>query len=947
MLREREDTDMVIGALEILVLAVGGSTSNNMSACARQDANMSEDETMRAERINSEMLTHDTHNVELLLDLMMSDEFYVKYTALQLMTALSNGYSAFRLREQLLSSPNSVNYVIDLLAEREIVRNEALILLVGLARGSAETGGAENDDGVQKLLVFGGIFEKLFALFVSETSPIEDSNIDGERYESGNGACNGISDSVVVGDSIELLNNLLRNNVSHQTLFRESMHLKYIPSLLGYRDSNERVNFGKLTKQQKWNMLCALEMVSLLTTASTQQPGSSSANELNYSKIYNSEIQNRSLNQDVLLSIGVLQILISVALEGVVNSVAVRSVALTALGDMINTNPSTSTSFEKEKVLGAEPALNSVLRVAIKSNNAGEVESAMHVIRCYLENNRIGQELLLATIAPITANADDDLGNGAGMDEVDTFGGILMKGLLGSLKEVSGGNQGGSEDFSHCDLRASTRAAGVLSLLLSGNVPAKERCLRTPIEIQATTSIMLMPKLISYMQEAPLESIHRFDPVDKSSSPIFVQIIMLKVLSIWLHECPKAIRQFLSNDLHLPMIVDMVIHTPKVANEAETRNSVVANEDSDDSESTVILQSLAAVVIGMCLVYGDDANDSADNSKLMKVLDVMSSRVGVSRFFKKFEMVFVTDAYKEAISGARKKHSFSRSSALIHDVVERDDIASAINESKSLHFSHVMDNQFVGILKELRSKLNNRVVTLYSNPNSNSTTCDEMNYNITDDKPGESQSREEQIQELKKRLEECYAEMKDLRMRNKILAEEVTVVGKNGSTSDSSSPVQFHGMSQHAEQSNGRTSAVIEEKETRERSEAQVKAIARATAAEAEAQKANIAAEKAFEDARIAQAQVDKEQQLRIAAQDAVSKAESDLEALSGAYNSLEKVNIELEAQLRAHSGSGASETKFYSDDMINDLKSRAVEEKVEEVVSGRITQALEEAQVS
>ncbi len=71
-----------MGSLEILVIAVGGTNGDISYSLADADA----DESLKAERLNSEMLTHDQHNFDLILGLMVSDEFYVKYTTLQLMT---------------------------------------------------------------------------------------------------------------------------------------------------------------------------------------------------------------------------------------------------------------------------------------------------------------------------------------------------------------------------------------------------------------------------------------------------------------------------------------------------------------------------------------------------------------------------------------------------------------------------------------------------------------------------------------------------------------------------------------------------------------------------------------------------------------------------------------------------------------------------------------------
>ena len=215
VLREREDVDMTVGALEVLAMAVGGQT---------QDKDGGSD----AERMNSEMLTQDVSNVNLVLTLVAGDEFYIRYGALQLLSALSAGYSGFRLREQLLSWPNSVNLLIDMLSEREVLRNEALVMLVRLAGGSttgkSDAGAAATaadggiNDGVQKMMVFGGIFEKLLALIASEITGARD-----DEHEQ-----IGISDSVVVGDSIELINHLILELFSKRFRKLVSQHLKQI-----------------------------------------------------------------------------------------------------------------------------------------------------------------------------------------------------------------------------------------------------------------------------------------------------------------------------------------------------------------------------------------------------------------------------------------------------------------------------------------------------------------------------------------------------------------------------------------------------------------------------------------------------------------------------------------------------------------------------------------------
>ena len=167
-------------------------------------------------------------------------------------------------------------------------------------------------------------------------------------------------------------------------------------------------------------------------------------------------------------------------------------------------------------------------------------KAAVHLVRCYVRDNKEAQEMLIATMAPISVSPDEV----EGFDAAQSFGGLLVRALLGKC----------SPSNKALAIRASGRAAGVLSLLLMNNGSAKQRCLRTPIGIDLANggrSIMLMPKLVDYMQEAPLES-------ETVAVAELLQCIMMATLTVWLHECPHAVRAFLSNPMNFPQIVDLI-----------------------------------------------------------------------------------------------------------------------------------------------------------------------------------------------------------------------------------------------------------------------------------------------------------------------------------------------------------------------------------------------------
>lgn len=80
--------------------------------------------------------------------------------------------------------------LMDMLGEREVIRNEALLLLIFLTRSAEE---------IQKIVVFEGAFERLFHIVTDE---------------------GGSDGGIIVQDCLELLNNLLRNNPSNQVRAR-------------------------------------------------------------------------------------------------------------------------------------------------------------------------------------------------------------------------------------------------------------------------------------------------------------------------------------------------------------------------------------------------------------------------------------------------------------------------------------------------------------------------------------------------------------------------------------------------------------------------------------------------------------------------------------------------------------------------------------------------------
>ncbi|KAF5834523.1 hypothetical protein DUNSADRAFT_8774 [Dunaliella salina] len=260
---------------------------------------------------------------------------------------------------------------MDMLAEREIIRNEALVLLVALTHANEE---------VQKIAAFEGAFDRVFHIIREE---------------------GGADGGVVVQDCLELLNNLLRANEVGE-------------------DS------GLLISQQKASiLLCALETVMLLVAPMPEARSAEAA-----TKPQDQQSGSRQANTRALLQQGMLEVLLPLCLkDGGVASPAVSAQSLSALGDLVIGNKG------GQQKLGAcavapkpgvppVPVLQAALRVALHNPEPSKRAAAEHVVQAFCQGNPEGQVVLASTLMPVQRGS-------IGMPS--TFGGELAAALrLGS-----------------------------------------------------------------------------------------------------------------------------------------------------------------------------------------------------------------------------------------------------------------------------------------------------------------------------------------------------------------------------------------------------------------------------------------------------------------------------------------------------------------------------------
>ncbi|OEL24875.1 Golgin candidate 6 [Dichanthelium oligosanthes] len=325
---DREDVELVRGALETFVSALTPIETSQGPKTEVQPAS-----------VNSDLLSRETENISLLLSLLSEEDFYVRYYTIQLLTALLTN-SLKRCPEAILLIPRGITVLMDMLMDREVIRNEALLLLTYLTRDAEE---------IQKIVVFEGVFEKIFSI------------IREEGYSDG---------GVVVQDCLELLNNLIRHNASNQMLLKETMGFDPLMSILKIR----RGSAFNFTQQKTVNLLGALNTVELLLMGG---PSSESGKDA-----------NKNANQASLAQKNILDHLLLLGVESQWAPVALRCMALRCIGNLVLRNPQNLDSLARKQV-GEEPhiqpALNAILSIILRTSIAQEFVAADYVLQIQLE----------------------------------------------------------------------------------------------------------------------------------------------------------------------------------------------------------------------------------------------------------------------------------------------------------------------------------------------------------------------------------------------------------------------------------------------------------------------------------------------------------------------------------------------------------------------------------
>jgi len=323
----------------------------------------------------SEIFLKKQENISTLLELLEEYDFRVRWPTVKLLTNLLKNQGN-QIQQAILVSPLGVSRLMDLLSDnREVVRNDGLLLLIQLTKGNA---------AIQKIVAFENAFDRLLEVIYDE------------GYSDG---------GVVTEDCLILMHNLIKSNVSNQNFFREG---SYIQKLVHFFD------FGEVNDDRAWsepkvnNVLLMLQLIRLLVSPSNP-------------------VQATTSSQKVMQSCGLLKILCGILVSSGIPAEILTETVNTVAEVIRGYQPNQDYFAEVTADVGApgapaRPAIVVILMSMVNDKQPFSLRCAvLYCFQCYLYKNQVGQSQIVATLLPSSAEGN-----------VITAGQLLCAGLFSS-----------------------------------------------------------------------------------------------------------------------------------------------------------------------------------------------------------------------------------------------------------------------------------------------------------------------------------------------------------------------------------------------------------------------------------------------------------------------------------------------------------------------------------
>lgn len=302
----------------------------------------------------TEMFIKNPDNVSLVLSFLEEYDFRVRWPAVKLLTSLLSNKPK-EIQEIILVSPMGISKLMDLLADsREVIRNDALLLLIQLTKANAN---------IQKIVAFENAFDRLFEVMR------EEGWLDG---------------GIVVEDCLLLMLNLLKNNTSNINFFKEGSYVQRLAPMFVIPENIEETGWSP---QKVSNIHCVLQLIR--TLVSPHNP-----------------VQITSVCQKNMRNANLLEVLCGILMESGVPA-DILTETINTVAEVIRGNLNNQEYFCTVNAPSnpPRPAIVVLLMSMVNEKQPFLLRCAvLYCFECFLFKNEIGQQQVVQTLLPSTNN---------------------------------------------------------------------------------------------------------------------------------------------------------------------------------------------------------------------------------------------------------------------------------------------------------------------------------------------------------------------------------------------------------------------------------------------------------------------------------------------------------------------------------------------------------------
>uniref|UniRef100_A0A0L8G801 General vesicular transport factor p115 n=1 Tax=Octopus bimaculoides TaxID=37653 RepID=A0A0L8G801_OCTBM len=304
----------------------------------------------------TEIFIKSSENVTLLLLLLEEYDFHVRWPIVKLLTILLTNKSK-EIQEIILISPMGVSKLMDLLSDsREIIRNDALLLLIQLTKGNAN---------IQKIVAFENAFERLLDIIR------EEGNSDG---------------GIVVEDCLLLMLNLMKTNTSNQNFFKEGSYIQKLTPYFQLESSSQSAGWSA---QKVTNIHLMFQLVRTLVSP-------------------NNPLNQTAACQKVMNSCNLLKQLCTILMASGVPA-DVLTATINTVSEIIRGNLANQEFFASVMAPSKPPRPAIVVLLMSMVNEKQPFVLRCAVLYCFqsfLFKNEVGQSQIVQTLLPTTADVN-------------------------------------------------------------------------------------------------------------------------------------------------------------------------------------------------------------------------------------------------------------------------------------------------------------------------------------------------------------------------------------------------------------------------------------------------------------------------------------------------------------------------------------------------------------